>query len=319
MKNLLIVGTLLLSMNSFAGNEKGNGGGVHYCENQTTQELYDIYEAQARFGYKLINNKLSVDGYIQYAVNKISNANPFIGKKVNEKLDYLKNNHMIMRPKVRLNPIGDANILITDEGCEYKQLANWDEISGNLIIKKEYYDLLDNLNKAAFHIHETLYKVGRDLDLLAKSSDGTSTSDEIRKMVGEIFSVSESLTLMWTIEDPQIEIDKRENREKTNSEAFQECSDLLGKTRELRNNLYANYTEETEKKYYGYHNYAIEICTQTQHYAKVSAQDPNRTRSERDRMLSIFSNLDIVIQNEIMDGDHFYKEYLKPARIKYKQ
>ncbi len=197
MKNLLIMGMVLLSTAVFAGNEKGNGGGIHLCEGQTTHEFYDIYEAQARYGYKIIDRKLSMDGYIQFALNKITKTNPYIGRKVKEQLDYLKDGHMIIRPKAKLTPVGDANILVTDEGCTYKQLANWDEVSGNLIAKKEYYDSMDALNKAAFRIHETLYKVGRDLDLLEKDKDGNSTSDDVRRMVGEIFSTNETLGTFW--------------------------------------------------------------------------------------------------------------------------
>jgi hypothetical protein len=198
MKNLLIMGTLLFSMNSFAGNEKGNGGGVHFCGVEERLELYDIYEAQARYGYKIVDKKLSVENTLQFAVDKISKNNSFIGRKVKEQIDYLKNSHMIVRAKVKLTPIGDANILLTDEGCSYKQLANWDEVSGNLIIKKEYFDQMDNLNKAAFLIHETLYKVGRDLNLLEQAEDGSTTSDTVRMIVGEIFSTNNHLDTLWT-------------------------------------------------------------------------------------------------------------------------
>ena len=318
MKTLLILGTILLSVSAFAGNEKGNGGGIHYCEGQKTQEFYDIYEAQARFGYKLIDKKLSVEGYIQYAVNRISKANPFIGKKVQEQLDYLKNNHMIIRPKARLNPIGDAKILITDEGCDYKQLANWDEVSGNLLVKKEYYDLLDNLNQAAFHIHETLYKVGRDYDLLTKFSDGTSTSDEIRMMVGEIFSVNESLSLMWTIVDPQIEIDRKINENeaqgKISHELVQECLDLNKKTNELREVARDNLTTDSVQKYSSAHLFAVETCTQNKVFAEGLSNNPFVTSSFRFAMAMDADNLRRIIENAKKADNEFFYKYIKPAK-----
>jgi hypothetical protein len=203
MKSLFILGMVLLSANAFAGNEKGNGGGIHYCPANKTQELYDIYEGQARYGYELTDRKLSVEQFIQFAIKRIGDANPYIGRLVKEQIDYLKQGHMIIRPSVKLTPIGDAKILLVDEGCEYKQLANWDEVSGNLLVNKNYFDQLNDLNKAALYIHEALYKVGRDLDLLEKVADGTTTSDEIRPMVGEVFSNAESLKKIWQVKDPE--------------------------------------------------------------------------------------------------------------------
>jgi tRNA splicing endonuclease len=210
MKALFILGMVLLSTNVFAGNEKGNGGGIHYCAAEKTQELYDIYEGQARYGYTLTDKKLSVENFIQFAIKRIDSANPYIARLVKEQIDYLQHAHMIVRPNMKLTPVDDAKILLVDEGCEYKQLANWDEVSGNLLVNKNYFDQLNNLNKAALYIHESLYKVGRDLGLLKTQIDNTTTSDEIRPMIAEIFSNSESLKRIWQVSDP-IEVQKEKD------------------------------------------------------------------------------------------------------------
>ena len=247
MKNLLILGTLLFSMNLFAGNEKGNGGGVHFCVVQEKLELYDIYEAQARYGYKIMDKKLSIESYTQLALNKITKNNPYIGRKVKEQLDYLNDGHMIIRSKVKLTLVEDANILVTDEDCTYKQLANWDEKSGNLIVKKEYYDSMNALNKAAFHIHETLYKVGRDLDLLERDKDSNSTSDDVRRMVGEIFSTNEVLNLIWSVEDPQVGLKQlKEAEEKAIEEARKLVKERLDKD-VILNQVYENALSELDQ------------------------------------------------------------------------
>jgi hypothetical protein len=207
---------VLFGANTFAGNEKGNGGGIHYCAGQKTQELYDIYEGQARYGYIIKPSSLSVDEQINNTIGKIKKANPYIARNFEEQIKYLKNGHMLLRAKVKLTPIiDDANILLVDEGCAYKQLANWDEVSGNLLVNKDYFDRMNNLNKAAFYTHEALYKVGRDLDLLPIEQDGNTTSDTVRRMVGEIFSTNEALDSLWTYNLDKI---KEENKKQEEEE-----------------------------------------------------------------------------------------------------
>jgi hypothetical protein len=264
MKNLFILGMVLLSATAFAGNEKGNGGGVHYCANQKSLELYDVYEAQARFGYAIKESSLAVDVQVRNAVEKIKKNNPYIGKLVQEKVSYLKNGHMIVRAKVKLTPIGDANILIVDEGCSYKQLANWDEVSGNLIVNKDFYDRMSNTNQAALYIHETLYKVGRDLNLITKEADGTSTSDEIRRMVGEIFSSENKLEQLWTVVDPQIEIDRAAAEFATVSKKMdaevEACSKSVEKYKTFMQNLNGKTCDADVKGYMETYYESIKVC-----------------------------------------------------------
>jgi hypothetical protein len=276
MKSLFILGMVLFGANTFAGNEKGNGGGIHYCQGQETQELYDIYEAQARYGYEIKDDKSPVNAQINKALAKIKKANPFIARVVEEKIKYLQNGHTIIREKIKLTPIGDAKILLVDEGCSYQQLANWDEVSGNLLVKKDYFDKMSNTNKAAFYIHETLYKVGRDLDLLTLNADGSTNSDEIRRMVGEIFSTNNSLLLIWNIEDPQIEIDRQkevdERVKKQIKNFIDECSLAIGKAKEEREIATKVLTLDNVEKYATANIQANDICYKNSNYASDIAE-----------------------------------------------
>lgn len=239
---------VLVSMNAFAGNEKGNGGGIHFCQADETQELYDIYEGQARYGFTIRSSNLTVDAQVNKAIEKIKKANPYIGKEVEKQVSYLRSNHMIIRARVTLAPVGDAKILLVDQGCAYKQLANWDEVSGNLIVSKDYFDRMDNTNKAALYVHEALYKVGRVLNLLPIEEDGTTTSDTIRRMVGEIFSTSESLNQLWDIVDPQIEIDRQAELNYLEVKRVQALEASCLKAAEEYNKLAANVVEKVKNK-----------------------------------------------------------------------
>ncbi len=160
-----------------ATKDVGNGGGVHLCENGKI-EVYDVYEGFTRYNLTPTYNRRTKDEYIAKALNKIESSYPGIGVRVKKELEYLNAGHFLIRKNLRIFPIYDANILVTDIGCQYAQLANWDNMSGNVLVKEEYYILLDELNKAAIYLHEALYKVARE-------HYNYSDSDDVRKTVAE--------------------------------------------------------------------------------------------------------------------------------------
>lgn len=179
MKTLLL-GLALISSVTYA-KEGGNGGGAHYCPSRSFQEVYDIYEGYNRYNIAPTNKKLSMREHINRAIKRIKHTDYRSGLQVEEAVNYLFNGHFLVRPNIRLVLIPDANILITDEGCTYKQLANWDDVSGNVIVDGKLYSQLDELNKAALYIHEAVYKVARD-------SYGDENSDRVRKIVAYALS-----------------------------------------------------------------------------------------------------------------------------------
>lgn len=193
MKSILLIGSLLLSSLTFAG-EKGNGGGVHLCPSLGTVEMYDLYEGYARYDVARTQKVLSVDEYLAQALEKLRGVSPRFEKLVRNKIQYLKSGHIIFRKGIRLTLSDDANILMTDEGCSYEQMANWDNLSEGIIVKKEYFDRLQDLDKAALYLHEAIYKVARDL-FDVKNSDLT------RKLVGLTLSDEKLNSLPWKLED----------------------------------------------------------------------------------------------------------------------
>ena len=159
----LILGLLVLSTSAFAGKEGGNGGGVHLCPQRNSIEVYDLYEGFTRYNVPLpqITDR-PIQEYLTEAVTKIYNSNPKVGSNVERALNYLiQEDHFLIRDNVRLDLIDDANILIVDEGCSYGQIANWDNVSGNVIVDGKLFAKLNNLNKAALYLHEAVYYQAR--------------------------------------------------------------------------------------------------------------------------------------------------------------
>ena len=177
----LVLGLALVSSVAMAGKEGGNGGGSHYCSGRSFQEVYDVYEGYNRYNIKPTGEKLSLKQHIDRAILRLKNANYEMGVEIEKAVQYIQDGHMLIRPNLKLELIPDANILITDHGCSYKQLANWDDVSGNILVDGRIFDQLDSLNKAALYIHEAVYKVARD-------RFGAENSDDVRKIVAHAMS-----------------------------------------------------------------------------------------------------------------------------------
>lgn len=190
MKNLLLASLVLSSLTfgtAFAGNEKGNGGGVHVCNNGTV-EMYDLYEGYTRYNFTPdVDNSLTIEGYLNRASKKVDKIHPGIGLKLKKEISYLlKEQHLLVRSNLNLKLIEDANILVVGNGCSYKQLANWDDRSGNVIVNANYYNRLDTINQAALYLHEALYKLDREYF-------SAYTSDDIRPIVANLLSDNEEV------------------------------------------------------------------------------------------------------------------------------
>jgi hypothetical protein len=187
MKLFFLVFFLSLITNPAQAGDKGggNGGGIHYCPLATTIEkaqMYDVYEAFTRYDYNIPQTDEPVEEIVKRALKKVAKQDTFLEAIIFKQVDYLlKGKHLLLRSNIDLTPISDHKILVKNKDCSYEQLANWDEKSGNVMVAKEYYELLDNISKAALILHEAIYKVGRDY-FHDESSENT------RRIVGEMLS-----------------------------------------------------------------------------------------------------------------------------------
>ena len=184
---LMAVGIVMLAEPAFSqGMGAGNGGGAHVCPTKNTIEVYDIYEGRSRYGLNIVStgNSIPEAMIIENALSKLEHVNITFAEAVRDQMDYLnsqKPKHFLVNDQIKLKLIEDANILLTDEGCEYRQLANWDDVSNNVLVKGDFYRALDEYNHAALKLHEAIYKASR-VRISVKNSD------EVRRLVGELLS-----------------------------------------------------------------------------------------------------------------------------------
>lgn len=183
----LLLGVLLSGLAMAEGQGGGNGGGVHVCPGRQQVEMYDLYEGWTRYNVPKPAAGLSVDAYVDRATRALHRFNPAVGLLVQRQVDYLRDDHLLVRANLVLRRINDATILVIDEGCTYEQLANWDNVSGNVLVKKELYDRMDNVSKAALILHEAIYKVARE-------TYQATNSDESRRTVAEAINGERAFT-----------------------------------------------------------------------------------------------------------------------------
>lgn len=185
------MGILLLSLNAFSaaksGQDKGNGGGGHACGDSV--ELYDFYEGRNPLLHGIqvweTDPALSVEDYIEKAMSHLKKDVPRIGhyieKRVKDILEipYDKLVFPILIPRTL-----DADIPLIGEGCEFKQVASWNDRFDKIFFSRSVFEKMDNKSKAGLYVHEAMYKIARESGL-------GQNSDAVRKLVAQIFSDEE--------------------------------------------------------------------------------------------------------------------------------
>lgn len=186
---MMTVGALM-SVSSFAQEHVGNGGGSHFCKDRSFQESYDIYEGRTRYRLKFDETQTSEKEVLTKVLHVIKNYDVTLYQEVANWINYLNStDRFVVQPKIKLTKISDANILLTDEGCEYEQLANWDEVSGRVFVKEGIYTKLNPFHQAALKLHEVIYKVYR-------SRKNANNSDQTRRLVAELLSIDPNTYLL---------------------------------------------------------------------------------------------------------------------------
>ncbi len=177
------------------GGDGSGGGGTHSCLTYSldkqghkiiksgTSELYDLYEARVAHGYNLVNSTgKTANELLNDAMMKIYTANPVYAGAVLDKLKFYTSRKKMLAKK-SFNVLNDAHIVFVDQGCSYKQIAQWNDGYNAVVIDSDLYGIFRKspLNMAALALHEAVYAVER-------ASSGVKDSDKTRKLVGQAFS-----------------------------------------------------------------------------------------------------------------------------------
>lgn len=91
----------------------------------------------------------------------------------------------------KIPPVADSNphIIPTAQGCGIEQIAVYSDGDGKVRFVESVWEKMDNTNRAALLIHESLYRVLR--------LNGETSSDRARKTIAYLFS---GLKFKWIIE-----------------------------------------------------------------------------------------------------------------------
>ncbi|MFZ4715846.1 MAG: hypothetical protein ACOYL6_19140 [Bacteriovoracaceae bacterium] len=200
MKTILTLMVLGLLTTVHAGDRVGNGGGAHFCPGQGTAELYDLFEGRTRYQMVLdskiqeMNSQEQIDSYL---ISKLAHFNPYMSQKIASLLKSIDADKLVFLDNIDLKEITDANFLMTEKGCIYEQLANWDDGSGKIFVDKTLYKLLPLMDKVALRWHEAVYKFFR-------VTKGAENSDYTRKIIAGLFAqslIQKVYDLDWTRTD----------------------------------------------------------------------------------------------------------------------
>lgn len=171
---------ILMSVFSFASGV-GNGGVSVVCrdvnERILSAELLDIYEGKVLYG-KNYNNNLDSDKKVELAQLKLI-SHPDFSSAFQEELAKVKAILMYVPVGNILTPTNDAFPTILKKGCAFEQVANYTD-DGDLLVSQEIYNHLNEVDKAALLVHETVYAIFRE--------SGATDSRQARKFTAELLA-----------------------------------------------------------------------------------------------------------------------------------
>lgn len=156
------------SVLSFAGNDRGHGGGVVVCRDTNRKvlsvELLDFYENRILRDIEpdLGDNTLSYNTKIEIALSRIEKLDPVRARRYRQKaLDFLSKTKFT--EGVILPNTNDFGHVPLATGCEIEQLASQRDIrlpqDKSYLINKDLWEhpLLSNASRAGLILHELVY------------------------------------------------------------------------------------------------------------------------------------------------------------------
>jgi hypothetical protein len=191
---LILAQTLVSISFASAGGVDGGGGIGVACNTRsgTHLELLDLYESQNIYHNELTDKESSLQQEVLKSFTRLLSLddNPYtqpytpdqnfvnhVLTTFNSMIDFIPQNS-------NLPFTNDATLPILKPGCQFVQIAIY-KSNQRIQLNKSLWDLLDNKNKAALILHESIYYGQRNI--------GDLDSDVTRKFVGRVFSKKQLL------------------------------------------------------------------------------------------------------------------------------
>jgi hypothetical protein len=157
-------------------------------------ELTDLWEAEYGYGpFRNQKRKTSFDAVnstkkqIETALERLESVNPQFGQLTRQAMTVVQANIIQLSDGDEVLPPEDTDIRYMKKGCHLVGLGAYSDRENNLVIDPEVWKALSRTDRAAFLMHEAIYKVLRD-------TQHDDSSWRTRRIVGYLFSAG---TFTW--------------------------------------------------------------------------------------------------------------------------
>lgn len=192
--NYIVLASLLLVGNVYAGDSVGNGGGGWACYEGTSTskikwvQLVDLYEAKNEFGLQLSDYKNEKwQNILTLALDRVKSANQVYYDALAPYVNTVLNNYEFVTGDLGVIEDGLYRVVPSAKECskgklQYVQIANYTHYNKVLIDEKLFNNSkLSEVDRAALILHEAIYSY-------ARAFKGDSNSVRTRRIVGLVFS-----------------------------------------------------------------------------------------------------------------------------------
>jgi len=200
---LLALTFVTSSAQGAAGGGDSGGGSVVVCRNSAGEiesvQLLDLFEGKIRHRHKHpvlnLHHMEILEGLIprlSFAHFETNEGHWSFTEELKEELNELKLKSEFLPHGVTLNQptdLGSSYAIVVPDGCRV-EAAGFREADGTFVIASTLYEPMDEVNKAAFWLHEAVYSIYTR----SNSLDPSEGTWPIRRLVSTVFARNTDLS-----------------------------------------------------------------------------------------------------------------------------
>jgi hypothetical protein len=184
---IMALGLTVAFSSSFAlaGAGSSGGGSAVVCRNAAKKiisaELLDLYEGRMRFGFAYGPVHPDANLQLETALKKLNS--PYNQALTREIAADVLQRLIFLPPSVVLAPgndLGDEYGVVVEDGCQIEGVGFY-EFDGTLKVAQPIYRAFSQMSRAAFILHEAIYKIARE-------SSSVTSSALPRKLTAALFA-----------------------------------------------------------------------------------------------------------------------------------
>lgn len=163
---LIGIGIFASAAASAGAGSSGGGGAVVCREGKKILHAYllDLYEGRIRHGYEIPTLNASPEAQLTAAMNKLDGHPRYKALVRQVTAETLARIQFLPKDAVFDSPedLGSRFGVVMEDGCDVEGIGFY-EADDTLKVSRSIYAAFSNTDKAAFILHESLYKIARDM------------------------------------------------------------------------------------------------------------------------------------------------------------